>query len=817
MDRFKKNTQTKFFSGSTKQFWKQTAGLAGFAIAYLATVRLGLLFVAQPEGVASIWPVSGLALAVLLLNPKNQWSKLLVVFFVTNAVGNWSGGNSLPVSLGFALANTLEPLLGAWALTWICKSKITFERPVEITSLFGVATVCNGITALLGAAVAELAFGSPFFNSWLVWWASDGLGMILLTPFIVSWVTSQNVFRSISLRRFVEAILLTVTLAGLTRLLFGTFTLAENPGLRSYMLFPILILIALRYKLRGLTSLLFMVAIIAILNTMQGHGAFAYANQTVTERIVSVQLFLSIMTFSGLFLNAMLTQLKKSEENLRESEDKFKYLFEYSTVGNSITQPSGGMMANMALCNLLGYTQAELQNKKWQDITHPDDIELTQKRIDKLNSGEEESTRFEKRFIRKDGSVIWVDLSSALRRDKDGTPLYLMSSVNDITEQKRARESLHESEERYRSLFDNMTEGFAVHELIIDENNEPVDYKFLNVNRAFEQLTGLKREDLIGKAQRDVLPNEDPYWFSIYSRVVLTGEAIHTEHYSPALQRHYEVYSYRPAPGQFAVVFMDISERKQAEEEIRQLNASLEQRVEERTRELRDAQEQLLRHEKLAVLGQMAGSVSHELRNPLAVISNAVYFLKMILSDANDKVKEYLNLIEKNLFLSDKIVTDLLDFTRISTVDRQPVSASQLIHQTLERFPAPEGVRVTLDLPPDSPLIYADPHHVVQILGNLTLNACQSMAPKGGTLTISISVQDEMVGISVQDTGTGISPENMKKLFEPLFTTRPKGIGLGLAVSKSLIEANGGRIEVQSEPGMGSTFTIYLPIHRSAS
>jgi signal transduction histidine kinase len=122
-------------------------------------------------------------------------------------------------------------------------------------------------------------------------------------------------------------------------------------------------------------------------------------------------------------------------------------------------------------------------------------------------------------------------------------------------------------------------------------------------------------------------------------------------------------------------------------------------------------------------------------------------------------------------------------------------------------------VEVALELPPDLPQVYADPRQMVQVLGNLTVNACQAM-PTGGKLTITAYRQEQMVAIAVKDNGVGIPPENMSKLFEPLFTTKLKGIGLGLAVSQKLAEANGGRIEVESEPGQGSTFSVYLPAYR---
>lgn len=267
----------------------------------------------------------------------------------------------------------------------------------------------------------------------------------------------------------------------------------------------------------------------------------------------------------------------------------------------------------------------------------------------------------------------------------------------------------------------------------------------------------------------------------------------------------------------------EIAERMQAEEETHQLNDELEKRVEERTRELRDAQEQLVRHEKLAVLGQMASSIGHELRNPLSVITSAVYYLKMVQPNADDKIKQYLGIIDQEVHTSEKIISDLLDFARIKSVDREVVSVSDLIHQTLERFPVPPEVEVTVEILEDLPRAFVDPRQMTQVLGNLTLNACQSMlppastaAPKSAQLSLYSSVQDDMIKIIVKDNGVGIPPENMKKIFEPLFTTKAKGVGLGLPVSQKLVEANGGRIEVTSEAGKGSSFSVFLPIYKES-
>ena len=244
-------------------------------------------------------------------------------------------------------------------------------------------------------------------------------------------------------------------------------------------------------------------------------------------------------------------------------------------------------------------------------------------------------------------------------------------------------------------------------------------------------------------------------------------------------------------------------------------NAELAQRIEERTSELREAQEKLIRHERLAVLGQMAGSVGHELRNPLTVIKSAVYYLKLVQPDADEKVKEYLERIEGETSTAEKIITDLLDFARVKSVDVEAVSAFRLVERIFERYPAPNSVNVTLEIPADLPMLYVDPHQMEQVLGNLIINACQAMSA-GGELAITAHQEQEMIAIAVKDSGVGIPPENMEKIFEPLFTTKAKGIGLGLAVSQKLVEANSGRLEVQSEAGKGSTFTVYLPMKAEA-
>jgi PAS domain S-box-containing protein len=259
--------------------------------------------------------------------------------------------------------------------------------------------------------------------------------------------------------------------------------------------------------------------------------------------------------------------------------------------------------------------------------------------------------------------------------------------------------------------------------------------------------------------------------------------------------------------------YEDVTEHKRAEEEIRRLNEELEQKVQMRTRQLLEAQEELVRKEKLSTLGQVAGSVGHELRNPLGVMSNAVYYLQTVLSEADPTTQEYLGIIKDEIGSADRIVGDLLDSVRTKPPQLQLVDVSGLIELVLRKIAVPAGINVTLNLSGTLPPMRVDPVQVQQVFRNLITNGIDAM-PQGGNLEIS-AVEDKerrVLVVKVKDGGTGITPESMAKLFQPLFTTKARGIGLGLVVVKNLTENNGGTVAVESEPGKGSTFVVTLPL-----
>ncbi len=401
------------------------------------------------------------------------------------------------------------------------------------------------------------------------------------------------------------------------------------------------------------------------------------------------------------------------------------------------------------------------------------------------------------------------------------------------TELNLLAEQLLRVEREWRLTFDAI-----VHPIMILDGR----HRIIRANKAMAERLGRAPDELTGlSCYREVHGIDGPPAFCPHAKLLQDGRSHESEIYDERLGGFYAI-TVSPLVDENGRVYgsvhyaADVTARKRAEDEVRTLNQELEQRVVERTRELLEAREELIRGERLATLGQLAGSVGHELRNPLGVINNAVFYLKTVLSGAGDTVGEYLDIIKSEVDTSQRIISDLLDFSRTRAPRMQPTALGPIIDRSIGACVLGEGVAVMKDVPKSIPPVRADPLHLEQVFQNLIANAVQAM-PEGGTLRVrarrvrgapcgahsgeannaerrtpDAELRGDLVEISVSDTGIGIAPENKEKIFQPLFTTKAKGIGLGLALAKRHIEANHGTITAASEPGKGTVFTVRLPV-----
>jgi len=231
---------------------------------------------------------------------------------------------------------------------------------------------------------------------------------------------------------------------------------------------------------------------------------------------------------------------------------------------------------------------------------------------------------------------------------------------------------------------------------------------------------------------------------------------------------------------------------------------------------LQRLQEQLVKSERMAAIGQLAASVAHEIRTPLGGIQNAVYYVRDSLKGApvfasDPGIGDMLDLVEDEIRVSTRIINELLDFSKPVILKKRPVPVEGLFRSSLASLSVPGNIKTSFKPSPGAEDLVCDAERMRQVFQNLMLNAIQAM-PEGGELAVSARLEQPYLCVDFKDNGTGIAPENMDKLFEPLFSTKAKGTGLGLPISKEIVEKHGGVIEAASVRGKGSAFTVKLPL-----
>lgn len=362
------------------------------------------------------------------------------------------------------------------------------------------------------------------------------------------------------------------------------------------------------------------------------------------------------------------------------------------------------------------------------------------------------------------------------------------------------------SEEQYRLLFNSMEEGFCTIEVLFDQNNKPIDYRFLEINAAFEKHTGLVNAK--GKRMRDLAPNHEQHWFDIYGEIALTGISQRFEDRAEALGRWYEVHAFRlgdPADRMVGIVFSDITERKQRENEMRQ---AIEQA--ERASNAKD---------------EFLAALSHELRTPLTPVLMTAAELRDDERLPNE-ARDQLAMMKRNIELEARLIDDLLDLTQIVhgklALRLQPCDTHSLVALAVEMVRSEANAKrlqLAIDLRADRAQVLADPARLQQVFWNLLKNAVK-FTPERGHVTVRSQQRDGKVTVEIADDGVGIAPEAVDKIFLPFEQAaeiqkdrRFGGLGLGLSITKAIIDQHGAEIGVRSDGvGRGATFRVELAL-----
>jgi PAS domain S-box-containing protein len=503
-----------------------------------------------------------------------------------------------------------------------------------------------------------------------------------------------------------------------------------------------------------------------------------------------------------------ISERKQAEEALRASQERFRRYFELGLVGMAMTSPAKGILeVNDELCRILGYERNELLKKSWAEMTHPDDLASDVGQFDRVLAREIDGYTLDKRWIRKDGRIINTIMSASCVRRADGAVDYLVGLVQDITERKHAEEE----QRKLAALVENSPEFIGIASL---EGRPYI------VNAAGRQLVGLDSPSQVLETRvLDYMVEEDRETFQqqIMANVLKEG---HWE--GEARFRHFKTGAEIPIrhriflikepgtnrPVAMAMIASDITGRKRSEEA------------------LRAAQAELAHMARITTVGEMAASIAHEVNQPLtAMVTNGDAGLRWLSQNPPNVAEARLAMTEmvKQGHRASEVITRIRALLGKSPPRISLVYVNQLIEEVLllmRQQAAELGVTLRAELASDIIPISGDSVQLQQVLVNLILNAIEATAAKNNSAQEVVLTSKRQgtgdVVVAVSDSGIGIDPKHADQLFRPFFTTKTTGLGMGLAISRSIIEAHGGWLWATANEKRGATFQFSLPApHRA--
>jgi PAS domain S-box-containing protein len=483
-------------------------------------------------------------------------------------------------------------------------------------------------------------------------------------------------------------------------------------------------------------------------------------------------------------------------EALSASESRFRRYFELGLIGMAITSPTKGVLeVNDELCRILGHDRDELLQRPWAELTHPDDIAADVKQFNRVLAGEIDGYTLNKRWIRKDGSVISSIVSAKCVRHADRSVDYFVGLVQDTTERQRAEAQVRKVHQQIDMLLESISDNF----FSLDKEGR---FSYFNKHAA-QQLRALGRdpETLIGKVAWEEFPDMPNYQNVkrvLDERVVVVDEIF----YEP-LQEWFENHMY-PSPDGGLVTFQRcITERKRTEEELRRTQAELAHVI------------------RLTTVGELTASIAHEVNQPLgAIVTNGHACLHLLSRDKPDlyELGQALESIIADGIRAGEVIKRVRRLAKKSSGGKSTHSVNDIVREVLALLAvelARNAINVSTRLELRLPFVIADRVQIQQVMLNLILNSKEAMSV-AGCQRRDLMIRTEQTGpeilVTVADTGGGITPEDQRRVFDPFFTTKEGGLGLGLSISKTIINAHGGRLWISpTENGHGTISQFTLP------
>jgi PAS domain S-box-containing protein len=506
--------------------------------------------------------------------------------------------------------------------------------------------------------------------------------------------------------------------------------------------------------------------------------------------------------YGVLGLIADITEQKLSQESLLQSEQRFRSYFEMPLTGIVITSVEKNWLdVNDRACSILGYTKEELLRTTWSSMTHPDDLASDVEKFNLMLAGAINQYTMEKRFIRKDGSIVYVNLAVGCVRTTGGSVDYVVALFDDISEQKK-------SQNEFLMLSAAVQQAHEI--IIITDIQAVIQY----VNPEFTRITGYSGQEAVGCTPallRSGKHDENFYkmlWSTILQGETWRGRFINRKKNGELYDEEAAIYPIRSVTGvltNYVAVKRDITHELKIEQQLRQV-------------------------QKMEAIGTLAGGIAHDFNNILGVIYGYAE-MSMDPSETMTQINSNLHQLISAANRAKDLIRQILTISRQTEKEALPVTISPIIKEVIRfiRASLPSTIQIKQSLTAKNDLLLADPIQIHQLLMNLCTNAGHAMKETGGVLQINLKnicfsdadilefpllKSGDYICLSVHDTGCGISNTNMEHIFEPYFTTKEpsEGTGLGLAMVHGIVRKCDGDIRVHSEVGKGTQFNIYLPV-----
>jgi PAS domain S-box-containing protein len=770
-------------------------------VVYFIAGKFGLLLASLHASASPVWPAAGIALATLLVLGYRAWPAIFVGAFLVNVT---TAGN-VATSLAIASGNTLEAVCGAWLVNRFAGGTTVFDRPQGVVKFALAAVVSTVIGPAFG--VTSLAFGgfadwANFGAIWLTWWLGDTTGDLLIAPLIILWSTPPK--RRWNRKEVVEVGILLLLLFVLSEAVFcGWLIISARNYPIAFISLPIVIWTAFRFTQRETATGIFILSAIAIWGTMHGFGPFA--GETENQSLLALQSWTAVVAITAMALSAGMAERERAAEALRESEASMSLAANAANLGLWVWNiPSGEeRWVTEKWRQLFGFADSEpVTFDRFLEVVHRGDSERVKQVVQQIleHGGEYE---VDYRITRPDGSIRWIATHGRVELDERGKPVLARGVSRDVTERKIAEEELRESEARFRTVAN------AAPVMIWMSGPDKLCTFF---NKGWLDFTGRSLEQELGNGWAEGVHREDiDRCLDVYQNSFNARESFTTEY---RLRRSDGEYCWLLDSGtpRFASdgAFLgyigsciDITERKAAEEEARR----------------RREQVELLG--RVSLLGEMTASLAHELDQPLAaILSNATAAMQYLEQGklAPEQLQEILTDVVGDGRRAHDIMHNVRSAIKKGSAIRGRINLNDVVKAVTHMVhldAAAHFCKVEMSLARNLPAIEGDPSQIQQVLINLVRNAFDAMRdtpPSGRKVEIATTYNgDGTICVAVRDYGSGIPEPTPERLFEQFFTTKEEGLGMGLAIVRSIVEAHGGSIAAENADGGGARFHFRLP------